>query len=430
MSTPSGKPFNPFDLSAYTAKGGRERPAAERRPVEKDSEDILRYAPKKVREQTETEPQAVEKTSEELLRFPVAPKPVHEEGGTGLHAVGGNGDEYLRRLASSSQREGAGQRLPRAVQLPPVHGLSQVAGTASPEKVPRAGETFINGFRVPPSLEPERLRTPPPMRQRRDNLRGPIRILIASTIAAPLAYYFSVGGWTTTSDPAQGSKLSSLDSRSAAPPAMPLPQQEPRPNNAQANNAQESLPSGRPSQGETSSQRAIAAAPVTPLQSEPPQQSAPAPQSAAPPQNAAPSQKAASSRNVPSSPSAASSRTAPSGETLAMAPASTSTAPALPAGKPIRELDPEEVKLLMKQGEQFVAAGDLVTARLVFQRAAEAGDATAALAMGATYDPIVLAKLGVRGYGGDVEKARNWYEKAKEFGSPEAPRRLELLANR
>ena len=50
--------------------------------------------------------------------------------------------------------------------------------------------------------------------------------------------------------------------------------------------------------------------------------------------------------------------------------------------------------------------------------------------MGATYDPILLAKLGVRGIGPDMDKARSWYEKAKAFGSPEAARRLELLANR
>ena len=62
--------------------------------------------------------------------------------------------------------------------------------------------------------------------------------------------------------------------------------------------------------------------------------------------------------------------------------------------------------------------------------AAEAGDATAALAMGATYDPIVLAKLGARAVGADVEKARIWYQKAEAFGSTEAPRRIEMLANR
>jgi TPR repeat protein len=55
----------------------------------------------------------------------------------------------------------------------------------------------------------------------------------------------------------------------------------------------------------------------------------------------------------------------------------------------------------------------VVTARIVFQRAAEAGDANAALALGATYDPTVLAKLGVAGLG--LEKARTWYQKAESL---------------
>jgi TPR repeat protein len=84
----------------------------------------------------------------------------------------------------------------------------------------------------------------------------------------------------------------------------------------------------------------------------------------------------------------------------------------------------------MKHGEQFIAAGDVVTPRLAFQRAAEAGDAKAAVALGATYDPSVLAKLGVVGISADVAKARSWYQKAEKLGSPEARRRLEVLANR
>ena len=96
----------------------------------------------------------------------------------------------------------------------------------------------------------------------------------------------------------------------------------------------------------------------------------------------------------------------------------------------VRALDAEQIKLLMKQGEQFIAAGDVVTARTAFQRAAEAGDAKAAVALGATYDPTVLAKLGVVGISADVAKARSWYQKAEKLGSPEAKRRLEALADR
>ena len=107
-----------------------------------------------------------------------------------------------------------------------------------------------------------------------------------------------------------------------------------------------------------------------------------------------------------------------------------SAAGAAPASKCTRVLDPEEIKLFVKRGEQFIAAGDVVAARTIFQRAVEAGDANAAMALGATYDPTVLAKLGVVGMSADVEKARSWYQTAEKLGSPEARRRLDVLADR
>jgi len=87
-------------------------------------------------------------------------------------------------------------------------------------------------------------------------------------------------------------------------------------------------------------------------------------------------------------------------------------------------LDPREVDALIKQGQQFVAAGDFVSARLVFQRAAGAGSAAAALALGASYDPVVLSRLGARNVDADVSKARAWYQKARELGAPEPLPRL------
>jgi hypothetical protein len=92
-------------------------------------------------------------------------------------------------------------------------------------------------------------------------------------------------------------------------------------------------------------------------------------------------------------------------------------------------LDRDEIATLIKRSEDFIAAGDLAAARVLLHRAAEARDAGAALALAATYDPIVLEKLKVYGFAADVDTARAWYEKAKEFGSAEAPRRLELLAS-
>jgi TPR repeat protein len=105
---------------------------------------------------------------------------------------------------------------------------------------------------------------------------------------------------------------------------------------------------------------------------------------------------------------------------------------------PTRQLDRQEVADLTRRGEKFIVIGDLASARLVLQRAAEAGDPRAALMLAATYDPIVLEKVGiqgfapdlVQGFAPDIALARSWYARAKEFGSTEAVRRLQALLSR
>lgn len=146
---------------------------------------------------------------------------------------------------------------------------------------------------------------------------------------------------------------------------------------------------------------------------------------AAPPTMAAsPVATAASAPSVP--PPAAS---APPVIAAAPAPArSVVAAPTAPPATPAP--DSEEVATLIRRGEDFIAAGDIAAARLVLLRAAEAGNARAALALGASYDPIALEKLGVYGIAADIATARSWYERAVQLGSAEAPRRLDLLASR
>ena len=94
-----------------------------------------------------------------------------------------------------------------------------------------------------------------------------------------------------------------------------------------------------------------------------------------------------------------------------------------------RKLDQEEIAVLLKRGKDLIANGDLAAARLVLRRAADANDAEAALALGATYDPYVLRALKVYGFKADPDMARVWYEKARELGSAAAPRRLEMLTS-
>jgi hypothetical protein len=114
-----------------------------------------------------------------------------------------------------------------------------------------------------------------------------------------------------------------------------------------------------------------------------------------------------------------------------VAPIATPGAPSPTRSTPIpRKLSAAELGALLKRGNELVARGDLAGARLVFERAAEAGESSAALALASTYDPRVLEQLGERGLAPDIAMARFWYQKAKELGSKEAPERLEVLVSR
>jgi TPR repeat protein len=90
-----------------------------------------------------------------------------------------------------------------------------------------------------------------------------------------------------------------------------------------------------------------------------------------------------------------------------------------------RQHDGVEVAQMVRRGAELMANGDVAAARLMYQRAAETGEATAAFALAETYDPLMLAKGGVPA---DVRLAQIWYAKARDLGSTLAPGRLERLA--
>jgi hypothetical protein len=113
-------------------------------------------------------------------------------------------------------------------------------------------------------------------------------------------------------------------------------------------------------------------------------------------------------------------------KTVAPSPAVVEAAPPPPPS--LRVLDREEIAMLVKRSEELIVQGDIAAARLMLTRAAEAGDARAALALGSTYESGVLRKLGVLGVAADAAQAREWYAKAAEYGSGEAKRRLEQFA--
>ena len=85
----------------------------------------------------------------------------------------------------------------------------------------------------------------------------------------------------------------------------------------------------------------------------------------------------------------------------------------------------DEMNSLLKRGRALIAAGDIASARLILTRLAEAGSVDACLALAGTFDATELAELHVVGVQPDSAKARAWYLKAAEQGSPEAKRRLQ-----
>ena len=87
----------------------------------------------------------------------------------------------------------------------------------------------------------------------------------------------------------------------------------------------------------------------------------------------------------------------------------------------------DEIAMLLKRGKDAFSTGDLAAARLLLRRAAEAGSAEAALALGATFDPLVLRRLGAIGAAPDPAQARQWYQKAVALGSTTASQPLAQL---
>ena len=482
--TPAERPLHPNGNSTGVSLETHERPGQERLPIESDNSNSLALRPNG-EERTSVERHPAENDHDPLqsgarYRIPRHLSAAEEPGmGTGRYAskkehaqsaVEGNyapgqeaahrasegvrdypdrraitvhepsffSQQELERIAASVrsiQREEAAARHPRAAQLPSVPGLA-------PDD---------NGVWPPRSLEPEYL-----MRSR-DNLRGPrttikLIILIVSIFTVPIAYYFWMGGW----DPIRTAQteMASFALNSIMPPPMPASEDvlpPPRLSTGRgAKPAREAIipPSskeetttarggdlGTPAKGRSRTAKSFTGGsailqPGTLGARDP--LSSTAARALDLPKPSSQQETTISRDDDPRAPAKGELRTPKSSasETSAMLQAPTPLAQNPPLSPPVRPLDVEQTKLLMKQGEQFIAAGDVVTARIAFQRAAEAGDAKAAVALGATYDPTALAKLGVVGISADVAKARSWYQRAEKWGSPEASRRLEVLADR
>jgi hypothetical protein len=100
--------------------------------------------------------------------------------------------------------------------------------------------------------------------------------------------------------------------------------------------------------------------------------------------------------------------------------------PASATPPPAPPVDERATTLLMR-GKAMMFEGNVAAARLFFTRAAEAGLAEGALAMGGTYDENELRRINTQGVRPEPREARKWYEQAARLGSAEAAVRLRRL---
>lgn len=118
---------------------------------------------------------------------------------------------------------------------------------------------------------------------------------------------------------------------------------------------------------------------------------------------------------------------APAAPVATAAPAVREPAPAPREAAPVRRIDPEELAALLKRAKSLLAIGDITSARLLLERAADAQEPEAALMLAGTYDPQVLGSQDLRSVSPDPAAAKLWYQKAAQMGSADAKRRLGQL---
>ena len=107
----------------------------------------------------------------------------------------------------------------------------------------------------------------------------------------------------------------------------------------------------------------------------------------------------------------------------------TSTVAALASRKPPTKpaVSGAEIAALLARGDWLFATGDVGSARLLYERAAEAGEAGAAVRLGETFDPIFLDKAHLREARADSGMAMFWYRRARDLGAIWITGRLKSL---
>jgi len=90
-------------------------------------------------------------------------------------------------------------------------------------------------------------------------------------------------------------------------------------------------------------------------------------------------------------------------------------------------LTAEEAAVLLARGDRLLSIGDITSARLFYERAADGGAGLAALRLGETYDPVFLDRVHLRGVRADLGAASSWYRRARDLGTADAEVLLRAL---
>jgi hypothetical protein len=118
----------------------------------------------------------------------------------------------------------------------------------------------------------------------------------------------------------------------------------------------------------------------------------------------------------------------PPAQEQATPPASSdTTSPPPTQPPPNRRLSAAEIAALVTRGDAFLNTGDIISARLFYERAADGEDGDAALRLAVTFDPGFLSQTGARGALSDRTRALSWYRRALDLGNTAAQEHLKNL---
>ena len=93
-------------------------------------------------------------------------------------------------------------------------------------------------------------------------------------------------------------------------------------------------------------------------------------------------------------------------------------------------IHPQTGAVILRAGTPYFEDGNVASARLFYERAANEGLAQGAMALAATYDPDEIARRNLRGVTPDAKTAARWYQRARQLGASGAEERLRRISGR